>query len=325
MITCESCDKSLTLKVDGFENGRIEITDLKSSNQEPQANTNQEEENNEKDKKNVRGAGYFFPHVGPVTSIAFGSIDEVPCFISTGADGKVILWKNLSGAWTQKILYKSKIPVTSAYFSSESSLIVFADQNGEINFINTENEKFEINEELKISTKVEGIHQVCFIILSTQQKDIECLAVITPTGELLIYKEKNNKYSEKPFSFQFSKSYVKGISPLDRCYIAGICFGNIVRVFDIKMFSISEINLKIGFSKEDKTEDKIFYANDNPIFALRWQEALRNLVICEQKTYQIKEIAKANFYTIPTIVKEEYIFTKDPLGTWTKLPPKPTT
>lgn len=304
MITCESCDKFEILQVTGYENGRVEITDLKNSNDilldSIQSPT-------------------FFSHVGPVTSISFGSVDEIPYFISTGSDGKLILWNKLNGLWSQKILDKSKAPITCASFSCDSSLIAYADQNGKIKFINTK-KSFDIDEKV-LETKIKGIHQVCFVNYQNDQ----CLAIINPDGQLQINKvkiEKDDITIEQFITCQFSKSYVKGIAALNQYYIAGICFENIVRIFDLKMFSISEIKLEIS-PLETTNDDNIYYTIDNPIYALKWEEPLRKLFIFKQKQFQVNNISTINLsndlYKVPVIEKEKYVYTKDPLGIWTKI------
>lgn len=304
MITCESLDRFLTVQVNGYENGRIEITDLKISID----NTTYTNQNSQSIS--------FFSHSGPVTSVSFGSVDEIPYFISSGSDGKLILWNKIRGTWSQKILVKSENPITSASFSGDSSLIAYADQKGNIKFISTKN--FEIDDHA-INTGNTGIHQICFV----KHQDIDCLAIITPNGNLHLIKKDNNKYLMKPFvTTQFSKSYVKSIAPLDQCYIAGVCFENIVRIIDLKTFSKTKIQLKI--SQEMDNEDTVYFINYNPIYSLYWQQPLRKLVLSIQKPYQVLNYITndSSQYITPAIEKEKYIFSKDLLGNWNQIEPK---
>ena len=316
MITCESCDKFLTLQVTGYENGRIEITCLRNSTDfsaDPNQNQNQ-------------NSYSFCPHVGPINSISFGLIDEVPYFISAGSDGKLILWFNLNGDWSQKIIFKSKVSLTSAAFSCDSSIIAAIDQEGTISFIDPKN---------KVKVK-------SFMHLPNEkdQNTSGSLIVVTPTGELHIYKifkepSQDINYDELEIyedidapetdKYYISKSYVKGLAPLDYCYVAAICFDNIIRVFDIRMLTTYEINL--GIKYEEKNDESLFgekisYVNYNPLYALRWEEPLRRLIVCVQKQYcfsidsqaDIKNICKS--FISPSIKREKITLAKNPIGSW---------
>ena len=313
MLTCEAHDKSMTITASGFENGRVQFT------QKPFVYN-------------------YFAHVGVVTSISFGIINDHPYFISTGVDGKLILWYLFNKDWNSAILQRSNVPLSSAAFSCDSSLIVYSNQRNRMIVIDINKKSFERNDhmyqnftqrkrEIEInqeSKEPPGINQITFVSnLPSKYYPKKCqngvgyLVAISSTGRLRVFEyDDSNNFSSvngQPL-IHFSNSFVKGISAADR-YIAGICFDNIVRVFDFKMMALLEIRSPLP---TEETNNDVFFINDNPIYSLYWKDPDMRLVICTQEPYKTSP-EEFIFYTIPRIVTKEYQYQKNTMGFWEKV------
>ncbi|OHS95278.1 hypothetical protein TRFO_02290 [Tritrichomonas foetus] len=334
MITTEARDKFNILQANGYENGKIKIINtMKNTTSFASSAASKKDEMSET----------FFAHVGQVTSLSFGSINEIPYLASTGIDGKLLLWNFLDGYWEYETIYESKAQLTSVSFSHSSSLIAAANNESTVIIFDLKNiNKIVKKLEIKLDSitnqqtgfgnpfnpfgktpnnyNIEGAQKNEITQVSFMPRSNEHILTILSTGEGRIYdisKEKEQFIQNS--NFFISKSYVSFISVTFN-YVAAICFDNIVRVFDFRTKSLDEIKIT---PPENVPEDKIHFYNENPIYSLFWKEYQNRLVINVQNhfTPPIDDNTDSSTYTYinPDLSATQHIYMQEPTGVWVKV------